>query len=64
MAQAQTVFSVQDVAEAHLAQIVMALFVVSALSQIVARVVAGDIRVEIGRIVGEQASAHQLLVFP
>jgi hypothetical protein len=64
MAQAQTVFPVQDAAEAHLAQIVTALFVMPALGQIVARVVAGDIGVEVGRIVGEQAPAHHLLLFP
>ena len=47
-----------------MAQIVTALFVVPALGQIVARVVAGDIRVEVSRIVSEQTTAHHLLLFP
>ncbi len=64
MAQTQAVFTVQNVAETHLTQIMAALFVMPALSQFIARVVAGDIGVEVGRIVGEQSSAHHLLSFP
>jgi hypothetical protein len=40
MTQAQTVFSIQNVAEPDLAQIVATLFVMPALSQFIARVVA------------------------
>ena len=39
MAQAQPVFPVQNIAEAYLAQVVPALFVVPALCQLIARVV-------------------------
>ena len=57
-------FPVQNVTEAHLTQIVPALFVVPTLGHFVARVVAGDVGVEVGGVVGQQASAHHLLSFP
>ena len=49
------------------AQVVTALFIVPALGQFVARVVAGDtgdIGMEVGGIVSEQVPAYPLLAFP
>ena len=54
MAQAQAVFPVQNVAEAHLAQVVTALLVVPALGQFIARII------EFGR--GEWIRTTDLLV--
>ena len=56
--------AVQNVTETDLPQVVSALFVVPALGQLVAGVGAGDIGVEVGGVVGQQAAADQLLLFP
>src|ERR1700687_4081461 len=64
MTKAQTIVTIQNVAESHLAQIVPALFVVTPLGQLISLVVAGDVSVKIGCIVGEQPAAHQLFFFP
>src|ERR1700739_1136684 len=56
--------SVQNIAQAHLAQIVAALFVVAALGQLVPRVGAGHVGVEVGGIVGQQPTTDQLLFLP
>ncbi len=64
MAQAHAVRAVQDVAEAHLPQVVSALLVVAALSQLVPRVSTGDVGEEIGGVVGQQSAADQLFFLP
>ena len=51
MTQTQTLLAIQHVAETNLAQVVATLFVVAPLRQLVAGVVAGDIGVEVGRVV-------------
>jgi hypothetical protein len=60
--QTQPVLSVQNIAQAHLAQVVAALLVVAALRQLVPRVGAGNVGVEVGGIVGQQPTADQLLL--
>ena len=64
VAQAPSAFPVQNITETHLPQIVAALLVVPALRQFVASVGAGDIGVEVGGVVGQQAAAHAWLLLP
>jgi len=47
-----------------LAQVVPTLFVVAALRQVVPRVGAGNVGVEVGGIVGQQPTTNQLLFLP
>ena len=56
--------AIQHVAESHLTQIVPALLIVAALRQMVLRVGAGDVGVEVGGVVAQQAAADQLLLLP
>src|SRR5580700_8926859 len=56
--------AIQHVAQTDLPQIMAALLVVSALGQLIARVGAGDIGVEVGGVVGQQTTTHQLFLFP
>lgn len=64
VAHAGTTFSVPDVAEPHLAQVISALLVVSALRHLLARVGAGHLAVEVGAVVGWQPTTHRLLFLP
>ena len=64
MTQTQAVLSIQHVAEADLAQVMPALFIVAALGQMVLCVGTGDVGVEVGGVVAQQAAADQLLLFP
>src|SRR6266478_3359109 len=56
--------AIEHVAQTDLPQIMAALLVVSALGQLIARVGAGDIGVEVGGVVGQQTTTHQLFLFP
>ena len=56
--------AIQNVTETDLPQVVSALFVVPALGQLVTRVGAGDISVEVSSVVSQQATTHQLFLFP
>ena len=62
--QTQAMLAIQHVAESHLTQIVPALLIVAALRQMVLRVGAGDVGVEVGGVVAQQAAADQLLLLP
>ena len=56
--------AIEHVAQTDLPQIMAALLVVSALGQLIARVGAGDIGVEVGGVVSQQTTTHQLFLFP
>jgi hypothetical protein len=64
MAQADAVFSIQHIAQTHLTQIMAALLVMPPLRQPVARVGAGHVGIKVGRVVGQQPAADQLLLLP
>src|SRR5450759_1507536 len=64
MAEAHAVFAIQHIAQAHLPQIVAPLLVMSPLRQLIARIGAGHVSIEVGRVVGQQATADQLLLTP
>src|SRR5437588_3492232 len=64
MTEAEPVFSVQHIAQAHLPQTMPTLLVVPALRQSIACARAGLPSAEIRRVVGQQAATDQLLVFP
>jgi hypothetical protein len=64
MTQAQSILSIQNVAEPDLAQVVSPLLVVSALRQLIALVGAGDIGIEVGGVVGQQPTTNQLFLLP
>src|SRR3989442_11352307 len=64
MAEAQAVFGVEHITHSDLPQIMAALLVVTALREPVALVRAGHPGIEVGRVVGQQPPADELLLFP
>src|ERR1035438_227778 len=52
------VFPVQQIAQAHLSQIMAALLVMSSLRQMVALIGAGHVGIEVRRVVGQYAAAR------
>ena len=64
MTQAQSILSLQHIAESDLTQVVSALLIVSALGQLIAGVGAGDIGIEVGGVVSQQPTTHQLFFLP
>src|SRR6516225_8726338 len=64
MTQAQAMLPIQHIAESDLAQVVSTLFIVAALRQLIAHVAAGDIGIEVGGVVRQQPTTHQLFFLP
>src|SRR5256886_12931704 len=64
MAEAQAVFGIEHITHSDLPQIMAALLVVTALREPVALVRAGHPGIEVGRVVGQQPPADELLLFP
>ena len=62
--QTQAMLAIQHVGESHLAQAVPALLIVAALREMVLRVGTGDVGVEVGGVIAQQAAADQLLLLP
>ena len=56
--------AIQHVAQTDLPQVMAALLVVSPLGQLIPAVATGDVGVEVGGVVGQQTTTHQLLLFP
>src|ERR1039457_2367027 len=61
---AEAAVSVQHIAQSDLPQIMMSLFVVSALQQLRALIGAGHVGVEVGRIISQQPPADHVLLLP
>ena len=57
-------FAIENVTETDLPQVVLVLLVVPTLGQLIAGVGADDIGVEVGGVVSQQATTHQLLSLP
>src|SRR5207244_2393116 len=64
MTEAQAMLAIQHVAQTDLPQVMAALLVVSPLGQLIPAVATGDVGVEVGGVVGQQTTTHQLLLFP
>src|SRR5215472_11520946 len=64
MTQTQAILPIQHVTESYLAEIVAPLLIVSPLGQVIARIAARDIGIEVGGVIGEQTPTHQLFFFP
>src|SRR5580704_11585829 len=64
MTKAESVVTIQNITQSHLAQVMTSLLVVSPLRQAVAFVVTGNVGVEVGRVIGQQPAGHQLFFLP
>src|ERR1039458_8741595 len=64
MTKTEPVVTIQNVTQSRLTQVMTSLLVVSPLRQAVALVIAGNVGIEVGGVVGQQPAGYQLLFLP